>query len=310
MPAIVKACKASSLIKNTGIECSAAMGPTAMIIAIPKTVTFTLVDLANPSSWITTLIHAAKASRGYPLFGNVAPIRTITNNKEADVLVTLDDGSTVFVRYGFFNRIFNTTEGGICFADKLMSLNKSGYSIIEIDAEGQMLVRNNGDGTYSGLRTSFMYAPSPDLADMKNPYKNNFQLSISPVEYVKYGEILAGASDLLDMQGLIDAEISANAEASSTIKLKIDIKTLCADTDLVALVGADLADPTNFLVTKKSDGTVISISAAAVVGDHIELTGTFVSGTTYTVAGTSAATWLSNDVEGYEAIQSVDITIP
>lgn len=309
MSAIVKACKASSLIQNTGVECHAAMGPTAMIIALPKSVTFTLDDLADPSSWISTLIHAAKASRGYPLFGNVAPIRTITNNKEADVLVTLDDGSTKFVRYGFFNRMFNTTEGGICFAQKLMTLNNSGYSTIEVDAEGQLLVRNNGNGTYSGLRTSFMYAGSPDLADLRNPYKNNFMLSISPVEYMKYGEILAGGIELLDAQGLIDAEITSEA-AGTTTKLTIGVKTSCADTDLVALLGAPLAEVDNFIVTNKATGAVITPSAAAIVSGKIELTGVYAAGQTFVVSGAAASVWKGNTIEGYEATTSVEIAIP
>ena len=63
-------------------------------------------------------------------------------------------------------------------------------------------------------------------------------------------------------------------------------------------------------MTKTSDGTHPSVTAAAIVSGHIELTGTFVSGSTYNVAGAGADVLYGNDVVGYDLIKSVDIAIP
>lgn len=307
--AIIKACLVSTLIKNTGKECDTAMGPAAMFLAMPKHARFTKTDLETPDSWISTQIHAAKRDRAYPLFGQEAPIRTITNNKENDVLVTLDDGSTVFLRYGFFNRSFETTSGGLCYAKALQSLNKSGYTIVEIDQAGQMLVRDYGNDTYGGLKIDFMYSPSPVLADLKStPYKNMFQLSYSPTEYVNNGLILAGAESFLSLMGLIDAKTYALG-VSTTGYLSIDIETECAETDLVDVFGADWEDVTNFVVTNKATGAVVTLSGVTTVSGALRLAGTFVTGQTYVVNCAAPSVLKTNGIEGYEVTEAVEITI-
>ena len=304
---IIKACMVANTIQNTGKECDKAMGPAAMLIAVPKRFTFTLTDLADPTMWLNTLIHASKATRVYPLFGQSAPIREISNDKENDVIVTLDDGSSILIRYGFFNRMFSTTNGGLCYAKALQSLNSSGYSIIEIDKEGQMLCKDNGNDTYSGLVVDFMYAPSPTLSDLKNPYKNHFKMSYDSREYVQHGIILAGASNLLALEGLIDAKI-VNL-ASTTTYLAIDVVTDCGNADLVALLGAPWLLPANFIV-KDVTGASVTITAVTNVGGHLHLAGAFTSAAVYTVTGAAPSVLLANSIDGYEIINTVSITIP
>lgn len=305
--AIIKACMVANTIQNTGKECDKAMGPAAMLIAVPKSLKFTLADLADPTIWLTALIHASRSVRAYPLFGQFAPIREIANDKESDVLVTLDDGSSILIRYGFYNRMFSTTNGGLCYAKALQSLNSSGYSLIEIDKEGQMLCKQNADGTFSGFIVDFMYAPSPTLSDLKNPYKNHFKVSYDSKQYVQHGIILAGAENLLSLQGLIDAKIVKLA--STTTYLAIDVLTECGDADLVELLGSAWLNPANFVV-KNAAGVVQTISSVTNVGGHLHLSGTFISAGVYTVTGAVPSVLLSNDIDGYEASNTVSITIP
>lgn len=309
MGALIKACQKSGSIKNTRSECHESMGPTVLLIAVPPGTKWTATELADFKTWLTTQIHATKASRLYPLFGPDTPIRKITTSKESDVIPVQDDGTPIFVRYGSITRIFGTTEGGLCFAEALMSLNKSGYSIIELDNADQLLFRDNGDGTFSALKTTFMYSPSPDVADFKTPGYTYFQISYRPEEYVKYGTIYQDDSGIVNLVGLLDAAVT-DATGSSTTKLKIGVETVCGLTDLVATVGAPLATMSNFVVKKKVDGTTPSVTAAAIVGGHIELTGTFVSAAVYTVALAAPSVLLGNAVSGYEGTVSVDITIP
>lgn len=301
--AIKKACNVTTTVKNTGKECDTAMGATAMCIMVNKSVTFTDTDLEDPTAWLDELIHRRLA---FPIFGQEAPIRTITNQPPNDVVVEMDDGLQVFLRFGIYGRTFETLSGGLCYADSLASFLNSGYRVIEIDQQGQMLARKNHDGTYSGLITDFINPASPILADFKStPYKNRFGYSYSPVELVKNGIIFDGASEILSKIGLIDAKVTQEAAASTT-KLKIGVKTCCAGTDLVALIGANLADATNFIITQTDTGAVITPSAVAIVSGIIEVTGTFTTGKTYNVIGTSPFTWFGNDVIGYDASETSD----
>jgi hypothetical protein len=425
MSAIVKACNITNTPKNTGKQCDSAMVATAMLIAMQSGLKFTLADLADPVEWLTTLIHQKKA---FPLFGQKAPIREITNDTEGDQIVTLDDGLKVFLRYGLYNRMFSTTSGGLCYADALQSFLNSGYDVLEIDQQGQMLARDNGDGTFSPLITDFMYSPAPILPDFKTtPYKNRFSYSFSPVELVQNGIIFKGASALLSMQGLIDSKITEAAAATVTtpavaatrtvtitaigadddtidilqgassisggpviqtaaettvtllaakIKaainaatatnggytadnlagvltitaplsagatvnasdtapvvvgtitdthtafgggvtqvsvLKIGVESTCSDEDLVDKFGAALGSHiNNFEVADVLDlDTPIAANSASIVSGHVELVGPWLSGHTYSVAGSAPTNWLTNLVEGYDASENpVEITVP
>lgn len=313
--AIIRACQFQNTIRNTGKECDMSMGPTAMLIAIRKGQTFTDADLTSPSSWLNVLIHASRAIRVFPFFGQNAPIREITNDKEADVIVTLDDGSKTFLRYGFYTRTFGTTSGSLGYAKSLQGLNKSGYSIIEIDQQGNMLCRDNGDGTYSGLVTDLTYSPAPTLPDMKtNVYKNHFLLTYSPLELVNYGVILEGAQPLLSAMGLIDAHFTAPV-ASSTTDINVAILTNVALSDLVAMFGTAWNHANNFVVTDPT-GTVVTVTgvtqvaASGTTPAYVVLAGTFVSGTTYTVNISSPAGLLANNIDGYDVPLPIAILIP
>ena len=309
--AILKACLVSNTPKNTGKQCDSAMVATAMLIAMDRGLEFDDDDLADPVAWLTTLIHQKKA---WPLFGQKAPIRQINNDKEADVVVTMDDGLKVFLRYGIYNRSFATTQGGLCYAEALASFLNSGKDIIEIDQAGQMLARENSDGlTYSPLLTDFMYSPSPDMADFKNtPYKNWFSYSFSPTELVNNGIIFNGASALLSLQGLIDAKITKFAAATITL-LKIGIETTCSEEDVISkFAELDWEDITNFRVENVlALGTPVAITSVALVSGHLELLGTWASGQTFRVWGATPEVWLGNNIEGYDGSENyVDISVP
>lgn len=304
-----EACNIANTPKNTGSNCNVALKATAMLFMVPKGLKILAADLVDFYTYLLEGVHATGRDRIYPVFGMNAPISVLTNNKENDVIETLPDGSTRLIRSGMYNRTFMTTEGGLCLGEALASFGNSGLSFIEVDIEGNVAMMKNADGSYSGFPVNLSYAPLPDLADFATSYKNAFNLNFSPKYYILKGKILTPDADLTTINGLLDAKIT-EAAAGTTTKLKIAVTEICGGTDLVDLIGADLADPTNFIVTKKSDGTVMVISAGAIVSGHIELTGTFVSGTTYTVTGAGADVLYGNDVVGYDLIQSVDITIP
>jgi hypothetical protein len=308
---IKDACLIGNSIINSGKECDTSMLATAQFIAVPPDLSFSLADIEDDIvGWITPLLHAPIGQRVYPFFGLKAPINNITNNAGSDTIVTLDDGTPVFLRYALYTKTFETIAGGLCYAKALQGLNKSGYNIIEIDQIGQMLVGRNNDGTFRGLITNFMYAPAPKQADLKtNPYLNQFQISYSPVELVQNGKIFSGASPLLQLMGLIDAEI-ISAGAASTTEILVTVQTECAKKNIAAKF-TGVIDPDNFVVTKESDGTVVALTAVTLTGTTLSLEGAFVSGQKYRVSGASPSVWYANSVEGYDAENfSLEVTIP
>lgn len=312
MSAIIKACNVSNTPKNTGKECDTAMLAAAMYIALQPGTTFTDTDLLDPLTWMIGLIQQRKA---FPLFGSSAPIQGINNNKESDVIVTLDDGTQVFLRYGAYNPMYETTKGGLCYAAALQSFLNSGYDLLQLDISGQMLAsKTSTAATYRGMHSSFMYAPSPDMADLKTtPYKNKFMISFRPEELVNNGIIFTGAKPLLDLVGLIDTDLTSTTTTQTTTNIFFGVKTECARLDLVAKYPSAIITLTNFIIKNKATGAVVTPSAGLVVGGEVKLTGTYVSGQTYTVIGSAPSIWATNLIPGYDAStagSSVDILIP
>ena len=311
---IIKACNTETQTENTGKQCDVSIVAPAMFIAVPPSLEIDDTDLEDPIAFFTPLLHASKSQRIYPLFGQNAPINTVTNSAEGDVTITLDDGTVVFLRYGIYNRTFETIKGGLPYAKALQSLNAAGYRIIEIDQQGHVILRVNNNGTYSGLIQTFMYSPSPILPDFKNnPYKNRFQISISPVELVKFGRVFSGGEELLSMMGLQDVAILKGATPATTTKIYVDVKTTVSESDLVSIYGADLAKATLFTITNKATGVVVVPSGVAVAGGQIEFTGVFATGQTFHVVGKAPSVWYASTpkIEGYDGSENgVDILIP
>lgn len=307
MSAIVKACNKILSLKNTGSECHDSMGPTVMLFIVPPGTVWTQTQLNDFTATLAAGIIAAKTARIYPMFGPVIPIRKITLSKESDVIPVMDDGTPIFVRYGSTTKVYATTEGGICFAKAIQSFVKCGYSIVEVDNTWQVLIRDNGDGTFGPLKTTFMFSPSPDAADFKNPGFTNFQISYRPEEFVGNGAIYQGDDTITDLFGLIDA-VAVDAGSSSTTLLKFGVETACGDTDLVAEFGASIAPNTLYVVTNQATGVVAATTAGAIVSGHVQLTGTFVSGQKYVVTATAALLDAAT-VNGFEVIGGV-VTIP
>lgn len=274
MGAAVKACNKALTIRNTGSTCDESMGPTAMLIAVPPGATWQKSDLADFTNFILGKLHAPKAQRWYILFGPSIPIRNIKNNKEADVIYTADDGTQIFIRYGVLNRTFTTTQGGLCFAKALQSLNKSGYSFIECDNANQIMARINSDKSYSAVKTTFVYSPSIDVADLKNPAFINFALSIKPEEYIGNGVILQmDDNSLMDLVGLLDVEVDqagavTNAGATRATATDTIVKGNTGDTVDVKVGAVSLAGaPVTQTVTETTDTLLAAKIAAAITAN-------------------------------------------
>lgn len=314
---LINPCDLNIAQSNTGIDCSAAMKASAMIIMMPHGTKWTDADITTATSFtkfLETKISAVPALRWYPIFGNNAPIASISESNESDVTETLDDGSQSFIRYGMYNRTFVTTKGGLSLAAHLMGLRGSQYDFIEVDIIGQVAAMQNADGSYSGFPVNLAYAPASELANLKTTYKNKFMLSFSPKVYIQQGKIFASdaTEDILAVTGLKDTQVTAGLTTQTATNIFVGVSTVGAKTDLVATYpGAQgIAQVANFIVKKKSDGTVVTISAAVIEGGEVKLTGTFTTATDYTVALAAPSVMSTNGVPGYDGIIAATISIP
>lgn len=313
---LVNPCSIAANSSNTGSECSDALKATAMIIMVPKRAFWAASDMTDFTAYIDTQIHAAAGSRWYPIFGDAAPVRGINDSNEADVIETMDDGSKQFIRRGYYNREFVTTEGGICLARHLFAFVGSNYAFIEIDIEGKVAMKANANGTFSGFPVALAYAPSPDLANLKTSYKNKFMISFSPRDYIGNGEVFASDSteDILDLQGLLDTAVTKGTQTQTTTNIFVGVETVCGETDLAALYSGTgtghIAQISNFIITAADGTTIITPSAAAMQNGEVKLTGAYTTATNITVKLAAPSVLKANGIEGYEGKVTATIPIP
>lgn len=305
MATIQKACNTSVSVKNTGKTCDSAMLATAMLLMVHPSVEWDLEELEDPEAWASNLIHQRKL---FPLFGNEAPINAITNSNETDVIATLDDGQQVFIRFGIYNKMFETIKGGLCYAKSLLSFLGSGFKVIEIDQIGQMMFAKKSNGKYSGLTTSFISPASPAMADFRNPYKNRFNVSYTPTELVNNGVVMTGGEAFLGMTGLIDVYLTEEAVAT-VAGVTIGVKTECGDTDIVTDFPTEFALAGNFTIEHATTHAPITITGRVVTGDSIALAATLVSGQSYIVRATAPTAWKTNGITGYDGSAGFDGSI-
>lgn len=307
------ACSAEDFVKNTGSNSSLLPEAPVMIIALNKNFKFTLADLADAVAFFTEKAHAAGINKVFPMFGNAIPVDFLNNADSADVTQTTDRGAIIFVQYGFITMNFGTLGGGLCFAKALQSFNGvSNMAWIFVDSVGRLFVKQNSDGTFSGMPSSQVYAPKITSADFKNAARNNFSISFDPIIYTNTGKLLVtdAGTDILDLVGLIDLDLAPGDTPSTTTDLFVKLTDECCGDDVVESIGADLLDPTNFIVTDDADNSVIAITGVTADGDELDLAGVFVSGHTYTVKGAAPNVLFDNSVEGFEVVGTTKVTVP
>lgn len=308
---LINPCSVSSNPVNTGSECSDSIKATAMIIAMPKILTWGDSELLDFTSFLKTHIHATLGSRVYPIMGNSQPVRGITEGNENDVIESLDDGSVKFIRYGMYNKTIVTTEGGLSLARKLMGMSQN-FGFVEIDNINQVVMYKKSTGVYAPFPVNLMYAPAPILANLKTSFKTQFMISFSPNYYVRRGIVFASDlnEDILSLQGLYDAQVVAGtANVQSTTHAFVKVSTIDAGTDLVALYAGTLAVAGNFII-KSAGGSPITPSAVTITNGEINFTGTFTTGTTITVELAAPSVLKAAGIEGYEGIIKASVPIP
>lgn len=308
MMALIEACQGSTSIKNPGGGCDKMLGPSKGLFAGPT-------DLVIPSgttdivAYMKEQIHAAAGSRVYPLFTYQRPIFSMTANPATDVSETSDyTGEVIFIRPGTENREYFTTKGGLCFAEAMLSFRNSGLGFMDIDGAGLYVLAKQSDGSYRFLSALNM-SSGITAATGNTVFKNRFTVSYDPEQYIT-GTVFSDGLGLLGLKPLEDVIVETGEQTQSTTNIFVKVTTECGGKDVIALVGSGIAQVTNFIVTKVSDGTHPTITAAAIQNGEVKLTGTFVTGTAYTVELAPTTTLYANDVFYYEGQEAATVTIP
>lgn len=300
MGAVIRACKSSQAFKNTGTGSNLFPAAAAMLFVCSPKKKFTLADLNNPD--IVTVfeqwIHADGDEKVYPLFGTQIPISGIANTKGTDNTVTLDNGQVVFVSYSMYNQLFSTTDGGLCFAKVLKSFNNAPMCVITVDIMGNIVVKDNHDGTYGGLKAT-LFSPAIDFADLKNPAKSYFQVGYMPDYYIDNAAQLQDGKPLLDLTGLADLRYVDAGSTATVIKVKL-IDDCCGD-DVTSEYGADIvAKPTHIVVADGTTGSTVPVTTTTYVGSTktINLAGSFQAGKLYNVNSVAPDILYDDGIEG------------
>lgn len=307
------ACSASDFVKNTGSNSSLLPEAPVMIIAMNKNFKFTLDDLEDAVAFFTEKAHAVGLQKVFPMFGNSIPLDFLTNSDSADVTQTTDRGQVIFVQYGFIIMTFGTLGGGLCFARALQSFNGvSNMAFVFVDSVGRLFVKKNSDGTFSGMPAAQVFAPKITSADFKNAARTNFQIAFDPITYTNTGKLLItdAGTDILDLQGLIDLDLKPGDTPSTTTDLFVKLVDECCGDDVIATIGDDLLEPSNFIVTDDADDSVVAITGVTANEDELDLAGAFTSGHTYTVKGATSDDLFGNDVEGFDIIGTTKVSVP
>ena len=312
--ALLNPCNLDENIVNTGVDCDSAMLATAKLFMVPVTDRFTMADITGVGTfteYAQSRCQDVPAKRWYPIFGSYAPINDLQEATEEDVIESMPDGSKALVRRGYFNRTFLTTKGGECFANILMRFPR-GFAFIEVDQEGKVMLYEPTTGNFGGFPTALAYGKTPTLATFTTVFKNAFYLSFKATTYIMNGKLFASdaTEDILSLNGLLDVAVTASTTTQTTTHLFVNVISECSDTDLTVSFPTELPLVANFIVKLKSTGVVQTISAVAIVGTDVQLTGTFISASVYTVQLAGADVLFTNGVIGYDGVTTATITIP
>lgn len=307
--ALAEACSVTTSIKNPGGGCDKMLGPSKGLFAGPT-------DLVIPAgttdivAYMKQQIHAGPGARVYPIANFIRPLFDMQVTAAQPVKETSPyTGEEIRIRSGTENRVYKTKSGGLCLAKAWASFANSGLGFMDIDGAGLYTLFKNSDGSYSFITALNMGGGGFDTATGTTVFKNNFPLSYDPDQYIN-AKVFSNGFGLLSLKALEDVDVTAGTQTQTATNIFVNVTTECGGKDVIALLGSGLAQITNFVVTNSLTGVAVTITAAAIIGGEMRLTGSFTSGQSYNVALAPATTLYTNNVFYYEGQVVAVVAIP
>lgn len=293
---------------NTGIpDCAVMIKNWKYGFLVPLSFAVPAASLISESAFLTYMQAAAQednpSQRIYPL----PPIEAVTDNTEEPVSETIG-GTAFFVRDGKYNLTARYVKGGNCVSNALRKFNNGNYALIGVDGAG--LVFGTRVGAADELRgipldnfnaRAFRFATDSTISN----YSFNV---VFDAAYINEGLafVQTNLADMLGVTGLQNITLSLVAPRT-TNTFTVQAKAGCAGINLYDLYATELADVTNYEVTR--NGLVVAITSVATApgskGFLFTLNASdpnYNAAGPFVVSGAGVSALVANDVDGYEIL--------
>lgn len=291
---------------NTGVpDCAIQLKDLKKGFLVPSSFELTATDLATPESALAALQAASvnddPALRIYPL----PQFEEVTDNTE-DVVTEAIGGTNFIVRDGKYNLLVRYVKGGQCVSNALRKFVNFNGGIIFVDSAGVVAGWKSGT-SLKGIPLNQFYPNPARIATSTTIANYSFTVSFEAAYFNEgLGFIQLNPADIFGISGLQNIVLSLVAPRSTTT-FRLRTTTGCAAIDLYDQYGADLADTSNFVVTR--NGAVVTVTSIATDANTKSLLFTLDStdpdynaAGPFLVSGAGVSALVSNDVEGYEIL--------
>lgn len=279
-------------VGNTGWEnCGIDIERIKSILIMPRSLSFDADDIESDAALIAALQAATvadKSGRLYPLMDRVV---ALTNNTAEPGQDTAGYGNLMGVQFGKHNFQMRIDNNGLHLFQQLFKFNNNkGLSFAFIDGNGKLFARKYSTG-FKGMPGQIIVnqaMPAVDAAvmvqnlsiilDEEDAIMNDAKLFVYPFssDYV-LGDYIHGIHDVV----LSGSATTAKADITAIMPANF--------VDFVALYATELACVGAWVVTKESDGSVVTPSGVTVSGSTASIAATFTKGASYLIKLAAAA---------------------
>ncbi len=307
----INAIQCSTNLKNTGV-CDCFFDPKLIIgaIWIPKDRVLTQAEIDDIQATLEELVSTVKASRIYPVQGYVA----ITDSSEEPTFQQFGYGSTIPVKEGKYNWIFQFVNGGVPLSNALRSHNGSSKNRpIFFDSDNTLIGTKKNDAAgnvgLAGIpqEGGYPYTYPWKANDGTNVAAYRTQYVFQPVyvnESIAFVKVPKETFLLTELNGLENVNLDLVSVDSINDQVVVKAVTDCG-ADLYDDFADELAQSTAWILSRE-DGTAIAHTVTknpANEGWLIDYSGgaQLLAGDTLTMAAPTVLAAAPISVSGYES---------
>lgn len=281
---------------------------------VPSTLSLSQSDMGTLQAVLQTKISAAIGTRIFPYSNWIS----VTDNTEDVSITTTDYGAKYINRDGFYDFSFRYLIGGVQLHNEIQKNAGSGKYFLFYDKKGNLFGKRGANNTLKGIKVDIFYANPWRLPTGADAASYLLRFIINPSE-LNYGNLAFYSQQDFsfgDIAGIQELELLLFSLASNVAK--VTIHTKISKVDLHPIYGNALSVVGYWKATKRSDGSVISITSIAEDAPNKAYTFTFNSGTVSGMAATdaillqsqNASVLLAAGITPYEAHEGIYIELP
>lgn len=208
---------------------------------------------------LQTSVHAARASRIYPLLNFEA---LLNDSTEDPTRQSFGYGRSVMVREGNYSLQFQYLDGGLCLHKQLRNFNGSKWGAFLVDAEGTIIGTKSGDDLMAIPLDEF-YAEPWRMASGSEQARYTLMMQFKPgyinedIGFVQ----TKGEFDIFDdVKGLLNLKLTAvNALTAGAVKVKVEES--CGGENIYDVHSGQLDEVSAWVAKNKVTGAAITITS-------------------------------------------------